>query len=545
MKNNEYRILFTSVGRRVELVQAFRKAARNENIKLRIYAADMSENAPALYYCDEAIKICRITDENYIPSLVAICKNENIDLLIPTIDTDLLKLSQSKEQFENIGTKVLISDVQMIQICRDKRFTGDFFESCGLHAPKVFDDYTKYDMEYPCFIKPKDGSSSINAYKVKDAQELKELAAKVNDYVVQPFIDGTEYTVDIFCDFDRNPIFITPRERVAVRGGEVLQTKIVSDESILSECKLLIEKFRPYGPITVQLIKDNKTGINYYIEINPRYGGGAPLSIKAGADSPKVLLQLLQGKNVDSDILAAKAGKSYSRFDQSIAITDKRNSIVNITNLLEVEELVEKKTAVIFDLDDTLYNECDYVRSGYKSVAKYLCDKNVLKLTMEEIVEFLYEAFENKKPAFDLFFEKYNMLETDIKNECISIYRNHKPAIYLSQDNLELLRRLRMQGKKIGIITDGRANGQRNKLEALGLLPLIDEYIITDELAGNADVTKFRKPNPLAFQIMQERLGEEFDNMVYIGDNISKDFQAPINLGMMAVWYQNEKGLYK
>lgn len=541
---NEYRILFTSVGRRVELVQAFKKAAKDENVKLKIYAADMSENAPALYFCDEARKICRISDENYIPELLSLCREEKIDLLIPTIDTDLLKLAKCRVEFEKQGTRVLISNPEMIQICRDKRYTGDFFESCGLHAPKTFDNYECYNMEYPCFIKPKDGSSSINAFKVKDFQELKELSLKVADYVIQPFIDGTEYTVDIFCDFDGVPVFITPRERVAVRGGEVLQTKIVEDKEIVSECLSLIRKFKPCGPITVQLIKDCKTGRNYYIEINPRFGGGAPLSIKAGADSAKALLCLLQGKTVDTTVNAAKKGKSYSRFDQSISITKKRNAIVEVDSITEIRKYAQDKKAVIFDLDDTLYDECDYVRSGYDCVAAYLEGQNA-KLSKEEIADWLYQAFEEKRQAIDALFGEYKELDAALKQECIRIYREHKPKIELSRENRELLQELHAQGKKIGIITDGRVEGQKNKLEALGLFALIDEYIITDELAGNSDVAKFRKPNPLAFQIMCERLGCEYDDMMYVGDNKSKDFQAPVSLGMQAIWYRNKKGLYR
>lgn len=544
MKRNEYRILFTSVGRRVELVQAFKKAADAEKIKLKIYAADMSENAPALYFCDEARKICRIKDEQYIPELIRICENERIDLLIPTIDTDLLILSENKDRFEKIGTKVLISSLKMVQLCRDKRFTGDFFERCGLSAPKAFGDYKDYNMGFPCFIKPKDGSSSINAFKVSNQQELEELADKVADYVVQPFIEGTEYTIDVFCDFEGNPVFITPRERIAVRSGEVLQTKIVEDAEMVEECKKLIEKFRPCGPITVQLIKDKDTGKNYYIEINPRYGGGAPLSIKAGADSPRVLLQLLQNKMIETDLSAARPGKIYSRFDQSIDVTRNRGSIAKISDLTEVKEFIQDIKAVIFDLDDTLYNECDYVLSGYECVAQYLTDKRLMPLTKAEIVDCLYKAFLEKKAAFDVLFQENNIEDIQLKNTCIKIYRGHVPQITLSMENKQLLQELHNQGKKIAVITDGRPDGQMNKIQALDLLPFIDEYIITDTLAGNSDVTKFRKPNPLAFQIMQKRFDLEYDMMAYVGDNISKDFQAPISLGMLPIWYQNKKGLY-
>ena len=155
---------------------------------------------------------------------------------------------------------------------------------------------------------------------MNNQEELESLAEMVPDYIVQPFIEGTEYTVDAFCDFEGNPVLITPRIRLAVRSGEVLKTKICQDKTIITEMKRIIEAFKPCGPITVQLIRDIKSGNDYYIEINPRYGGGAPLSMKAGADSSEVMLKLLSGQKVDYIEAAAEDGAIYSRFDQSIKV---------------------------------------------------------------------------------------------------------------------------------------------------------------------------------------------------------------------------------
>ena len=227
-------------------------------------------------------------------------------------------LAKNKNDFGK--TKVVISNLEKIAVCRDKRFTADYFNFVGLKSPHPIDDWTKYKDGYPAFIKPKDGSSSIFAYKVHNLEELKSYADQVPDYIIQPFIEGTEYTVDIFCDFDGNPIFITPRIRLAVRAGEVLKTKISQDEKIISEMKCLIRDYKPCGQITVQLIHEEQTGDNYYIEINPRFGGGAPLSIKAGADSAEALLRLVNGENLKYVEKAASDGAIYSRFDQSVRV---------------------------------------------------------------------------------------------------------------------------------------------------------------------------------------------------------------------------------
>lgn len=302
------------------MVEQFRHAAQQLDVKLRIIGGDIVTNAPALMFCDKTRLIPLIKGGNYIPVLLDICKEEKINCLIPTIDTDLLLLAENKKEFEQIGTKVLISAPEKVAICRDKNFTSNYFVSLGLKAPIPVDSVEEYKDIFPAFIKPKDGSSSINAYKVDTRDDLSLYAKKIKDYIIQPFISGKEYTVDIFCDYDGNPVFITPRERLSVRAGEVLKTRIEQDESIIVEMKRLVTDFRPSGAITVQLIKNGETHENYYIEINPRFGGGAPLSMKAGADSALAVLKMLRGERLSYQTNAARNHEVYSRYDQSVCI---------------------------------------------------------------------------------------------------------------------------------------------------------------------------------------------------------------------------------
>ncbi len=314
------KILFTSVGRRVELMQAFKAAAEKNGIDLTIYGADMSKTAPALYFCDEQVMVPAISSPEYIETLLDICKKNGIDALIPTIDTDLMLLAENRFDFERAGTKVYISAKDKVALCRDKRFTADYFESIGLKSPHPIDDINKYNSGFPAFIKPKDGSSSISAYRADNPEMLAYYAKQVPDYIIQPFITGTEYTVDIFCNYDGEPVYITPRIRMAVRSGEVMKTKIVQDERIIEEMQQFIADFKPCGAATVQLIRDAESGDDHYIEINPRFGGGAPLSMKAGADEAEALLFDVRGDKLTYKEKAAEDGAIYSRFDQSVRI---------------------------------------------------------------------------------------------------------------------------------------------------------------------------------------------------------------------------------
>jgi putative hydrolase of the HAD superfamily len=202
--------------------------------------------------------------------------------------------------------------------------------------------------------------------------------------------------------------------------------------------------------------------------------------------------------------------------------------MIGISDILEVEKYIDDVEVVLFDLDDTLYLERDYVRSGYKKIAEYL--------NMPYIEEEMWNVFLSGGKAIDEVLEKYNLLNR--KEEALNVYRFQEPDITLSKEVKEMLYRIK-QHKKVGIITDGRPEGQRAKIKALDLK--VDKIIITDELGG----TEFRKPCPKAFQLMKEYFDIEYQNMIYIGDNINKDFIAPKKLGMKYIWFKNKDGLYK
>lgn len=184
--------------------------------------------------------------------------------------------------------------------------------------------------------------------------------------------------------------------------------------------------------------------------------------------------------------------------------------------------------AIIFDLDDTLYYEIDYVKSGFQAIADAFGDSN--------IASDLFTLFSQSK---NNVYQRYGFSEKECK-KCIEIYRSHKPKIYLSDETKEVLTTLKSKGYKLGIITDGRPKGQWNKIYALGLEKIVDKIIVTDELGG----IEFRKPNPKAFETMKNMLNVEFCEMMYVGDNPTKDFIAPQNLGMEYRYFYSDNGQY-
>ncbi len=315
-------ILVLSAGRRVELVERFRRAKKKLNINSKIIAVDISKTAPAIHFADSFYLIPRISDANYIPSILDICLKERISLIVPTIDTELIKLSENKQLIEkNTNAKLLLSNETVINICRNKNNTQRFFEQNRFGVPRSLtkEDITNHHYNFPLFIKPKDGSSSINTFKINNDTELEFFKNYVNEPVIQEFIEGTEFSVDAFCDFDSNPITIVPRVRLSTRGGEIAKGKIIKDREVINDILRLLSILKPIGHITIQCIKTNK-GIQY-IEINPRFGGGAPMSIDAGADSCENLYRILQGE-VLSYNENYRDNLTFVRFDSSIMLNE-------------------------------------------------------------------------------------------------------------------------------------------------------------------------------------------------------------------------------
>lgn len=293
-------ILILSVGRRVELVQEFKKAKEELQIEGEIFGGDMDKNAPAMQFVDKKFILPKIVADNYINEIIEICKKEKVDLIIPTIDTELLKLAENQDLiFKETGAKLSLSSLEFIKICRDKFLTYQFFKENGFGVPKLITevDIENNNYKFPLFIKPLNGSSSINTFKINSQKELNFFKEYVSNPIIQEYVEGKEFTVDVFCDFNCQPITIVPRERIATRSGEISKGRIVKNFKLINEIKRMLKIFKARGQITIQCIENNNE--IKYLEINPRFGGGAPMSIKAGANSAKNLYKIILGEKLE------------------------------------------------------------------------------------------------------------------------------------------------------------------------------------------------------------------------------------------------------
>lgn len=289
MKNN---ILITSAGQRVALVKSFQETLKRFFPDGKVYTTDMIPRmAPAAYVSDGCFEVLRVTDSLYVPQLLQLCKDNGIGLIVPTIDTELLVLSENKNLFEENGIAVSVSTLNIIKICRDKRNTGEFFERHGIRVPKSID---KYHPTFPMFAKPYDGSLSINLHYIKNTEELTEEILNDPKLLFMEYIDKEiykEYTVDMYYGRDNKVKCIVPRERIKIRSGEI--NKGLTEKEPLTS--YLLDRLKTIegcvGCICIQVFLNRETCDVVGIEINPRFGGGYPQTYAAGGNFPEYMIR--------------------------------------------------------------------------------------------------------------------------------------------------------------------------------------------------------------------------------------------------------------
>ncbi len=283
-------VLLLSAGRRVELAQAFLAEIKTRDVKAKLFAVDLNPNfSAACQVADHSYQAPRVTDPQYIDFILDTCRLQQIGLVVPTIDTELLVLAQHRDAFATERIHLVISDEALVRVCRDKRKTASIFKKLGIATPDI---YKKNWIQYPCFAKPYDGSCSIGSLRLQSNSDLNEDVLNDKKMMFMELVgnDFSEYTVDAY--FNRNGALccMVPRLRIEVRSGEISKGVTRRDHVYEYLLPRLQHLKGARGCITLQLFAKHESNEFTAIEINPRFGGGYPLSYSAGANYPCWLL---------------------------------------------------------------------------------------------------------------------------------------------------------------------------------------------------------------------------------------------------------------
>jgi N,N'-diacetyllegionaminate synthase len=233
--------------------------------------------------------------ENFLEEILKIIEKENPNAILSGPEEETLVLSKNKKTLEEKGVVVLCPDYESVEICSDKIKTHEKFIAMEIPVPKLFNNLE--EVIFPCIIKPQFGRGSEGIYIANNQEELKfYLKISKEQVIVQEFVEGKEYTIDVLTDKEGNAISIVPRLRLDTESGISVKGRTIYDKEIIEYCKKIARELKLFGGSCIQCIKNEKE--IKFIEVNTRFGGGSILSLKADPTIIPNLIKLIKKEEI-------------------------------------------------------------------------------------------------------------------------------------------------------------------------------------------------------------------------------------------------------
>jgi len=295
-------VLLTGVGKRYDIVSSFARHAF-------VVAADPSPLAPAQYAADVRVAPPRADDPGYVPFLTELVERHGVSAIVPLTDLDLEVLARSD----------LPAFVPEADVCRatfDKYLAHQLLKSHGLPSPPTWLPGETAD-GYPAVVKPRQGSGSRSIHPCADAREAEFFAGYVKEPVmVQRFMDGPEFSVDLLCNRDGVCLNAIPRTMLESRGGESIKGTVIADAELVDLGRAVGEAIGVRGPCTVQAFRDPEIGLGI-TDVNTRFGGAFPAPMYAalpGRTYPELIVRMANGERVEPHVGEYVAGRHFTRY---------------------------------------------------------------------------------------------------------------------------------------------------------------------------------------------------------------------------------------
>lgn len=312
-------ILILSCGSRNKIIQYFKKELAGKGL---VIATDCSKLAPALYDADKYYIVPKIDDDNYLETILTICKENNVEAVLSLIDPELSILAKNKDAFYEIGTTPIISDYDVVETCFDKYKMYNFLIKNGFKTPKsyiekeeFYNDLKNGNIQFPVFVKPVKGSASININKVSTIEEIEFLFNRFDNLLIQEYMNGEEYGADVYIDLiSEEPVAIFTKKKLKMRAGETDKAVSVKDEKLFGLIREFVLKIGLKGIIDIDIFKVN--GDYYISEVNPRFGGGYPHAYECGVNIPKMIVNNINDIPNISEIGSYETGIYMMKYNE-------------------------------------------------------------------------------------------------------------------------------------------------------------------------------------------------------------------------------------
>lgn len=290
------KVLLVGAGRRTEMVQLFQKKG------CEVHCYEMGDYQPVS-------KICKVIQGK---KWGVKCQRDifhlldNYDIVLPFMDAAIVDLAEILEHNPQYKNKIVVSPLESARICYNKKeFEKWMIDNFYDYYPVLNDIYGKRVDKPVCGY----GSNDIIFYD--GGYPIEE-----DGRILQQYVDGDEYTVDCYVNKVGQCVGAVPRLREKVANGEILNGRTVANLSLIHKTGVIAEYLNLRGPACFQWIVEEKTNNPYLIEVNARFGGGSPLSIVAGFDTPQycideyILNDLVTSVHWKSDVVMRRTFQS-------------------------------------------------------------------------------------------------------------------------------------------------------------------------------------------------------------------------------------------
>ncbi len=266
---------------------------------VQVVCVDSNPLSIGLFTSDRGYCVPLASAPNYIETLIRICEEESVTAFLPALDEELLDVQAATPRFAEVGTTVLLSGRPTLELCTDKWSMYQFFSKHGFPTVKTrkgSEAYTSIsDSELPQLIKPRHGRGSTGIFVAKAREELKFFLGYVNDPIVQPYIRGTEYTIDVLADWNSEAVVIAPRRRIAAESGISYKGQLASHGEMVAIAAEMVRALKLIGPANIQCFVDHQ-GQLLFTEVNARLAGSSILTAIAGIPLYEGVVDMIQGR---------------------------------------------------------------------------------------------------------------------------------------------------------------------------------------------------------------------------------------------------------
>jgi len=318
--NKDITVVVTSAGAGPGIAVIKALEAQQE-LKLKIIAADMDPTAAGLYLADEHMIIPAAKDPHFIDEIIKKCKWKKVDLIIPIFDLETPIFAQAKQRIKKeAGAEVLVNDYDVIDICNDKLKSHGYAEAKGIKVPILNPDESPHFEDTDSIrtiAKPISGVGSKGIHRFKTRQEVE--TARLQYGTTHRFwqeIEGIEYSIDTLSDSKGHCLVACPRERIVVKAGQMVKGCTTKDKELVDWGKNVADAFRLKGAGCIQVKKRDED--LFFIEVNPRYGTGLSLTVGAGLNIPLLHIKLTLGIKIKKEEFDFKDNYYVSRYWEEV-----------------------------------------------------------------------------------------------------------------------------------------------------------------------------------------------------------------------------------